>query len=185
MRVLIFALMVLSLNFNSASFAKSFNVNVLPDSCGKAFQELNLFQAFYESSISLMVVKRYPGRSKLYELFAVSEMRKNAEKRFKLLAVESPIDRLIISQLCHFRQALLDSEQIGERDPIRSDDKRLHQHLADVSTKLYRDSRSLYHSMLKQEAQLKAAMKAVKGSAAQVSEYRRRGRAKVSDLLRR
>lgn len=124
-----------------------------PEGCGSPIQDVAQFMDFFESSASMMVAKYGTQASGAVDLFAVLSLR---EQFFELSRSfsESPIDRLVIAQLCQF-QKIRAQDQVKQMKvlPISAADPDLLNHLARVSSQLLSDSRLIVRDAIKQRAQ--------------------------------
>lgn len=157
---------------------------VMPEGCGQAYQEVDRFLDFYEASIADIVVKRGAKAKGVDDLFAVSELRKKMRTTFPNYTQESPIDRLIISQLCQFQKVRSTQIVPGALDKavIRSSDKDLQEHFISIATRLFRDSSGLLHEELRKKALEKRNSRELASREAEVERARELGRRKIDDM---
>ena len=160
---------------------------ILPEGCGNPFLDVGSFLSFYDSSISLMVAKRGLDAKGVTDLFAVAELRKELDAMFPSPSEESALDRLIISQLCQFQKIqthdVLAKGKGGNPLRIESGDAGLHDHLATVAPKLYKDARKILVEALALKARDKQKDTLLLSKWAEIRKAREHGRAKIEDLF--
>ncbi len=164
----------------------SYEVLGFPEGCGQAYQEVDRFMDFFESSIASMVVARKSSQVVIGDLFAVSELRKEFRSIFPNYTEESPIDRLIITQACQFQKVRTSQIRPGalDRAAITSDDRDLHAHWSAIATRLYKDSYDLMKDELKKRAKAKERSEETARQIDEIRKARNLGRSKISELLK-
>lgn len=157
----------------------------LPEGCGNPFMDVHQFMMFYNASISAMVAKRGQTAKHVAELFAVSEMSNEIATLFPNFAEESPIDRLVITQLCNFQKIRAKQIKPGDlkKAAILSSDVDLHSHLVDVAPHLYRDSRKLILSSLADRSAETKRAQYMASKRDEILKAREAGRQKLRDLF--
>jgi hypothetical protein len=156
-----------------------------PDSCGKPYQDAGQFIEFYEATLSAMVVERGPRARGVVDLFAVSELRAEMKDLFPNMSEESPIDRLIIAQLCYYQKVRVSELKPGKAQPVNitSEDAVLHNHLADIAPKMFADAKKLMLEGVAAQSRLKARKRRLAARRADIHTARELGRSKVDDLF--
>lgn len=158
---------------------------VFPDGCQNPYRDLHLFTEFFESTLDSIVIERGTHVKGLADLYAVSELRAQMKEIFPNLSEESPLDRLILTQLCQFQKIYLQTTSPGTLRPqaLHSANKDLHDHLLAVGPKLFRDSRKIMVDGLTQRAKLREKAKKLAARRAEIRRAREAGRALVDDLF--
>jgi len=169
------------LSFESSAW----DTQSMPEGCGNPFRDAHEFMTFFDATISSVVAKRGPEARGVGELFAVSEMSNEIRGLFPNFVEESPIDRLVSTQLCNFLKVRAAQMKPGSnlKATIASADIDLHNHLVAVAPQLYTDSRKLLVSALAERAiELKKAqyMASKKND---ILKARENGRKKISDIF--
>jgi len=158
--------------------------SVLPEGCANPYRDVNLFMEFYEDTISEMAVERGPRAKGVADLFAVSELRAAVKDLFPNLQEESPLDRLLMTQLCHYQKISLQNPEGGLRpSAITSDDSKLHDHLAIVAARLYRDSRGVVVEALREQTKLRDKLRKLALKRSDIRKAREIGRDLVEDVF--
>lgn len=157
---------------------------VMPEGCGQAYQEVDRFLDFFEATIADIVVKRGAKAKGVDDLFAVSELRKKMRVTFPNYTQESPVDRLLISQICQFQKVRSTQIVPGALDKavIRSSDKDLHEHLVSIAPRLFRDSSGLLREEMRKKALEKRNSRELASREAEVEKARELGRRKIDDF---
>jgi len=158
----------------------------MPEGCGNPFQDTAAFREFYEASISYMAARLGPGAKGVVDLWAVNEMRSEMDLAFPNMAEESPLDRLIVAQICTFYKVRLgdpvNKSRFGVK--IESSDAQLHEHLSNVASRLYKDSRNLLIQALAERARHRQKENLIASRMSDVRRAREEGRKKIRDLFR-
>lgn len=141
------------LNFDEGQLEQG----LMPDGCNNPFRESIKFIDFFETAIVTMAAERGANGRGVENLFAVDHLRDliNEEANRKG-GEESAIDRLIVTQLCHYEKIATQKNLAGGAKALQifAKSPELHDHLAGISKKLLADGVSLYQS---QQKALKAA----------------------------
>jgi len=161
------------------------DIETFPEGCGQAFQETNRFAGFFDSSLNALVAKRGAAARGVPELFAVSEMRNEIISVFPNYAEESPIDRLVISQLCQFQRIRAQQLKPGalEQAKITAGDDELHNHLVAVSANLYRDARKIVVVSMAEKMKEQERLRQLMSKRSEILRARQLGREKLQDLF--
>jgi len=158
-----------------------------PEGCGSPYVDIPLFSIFFESTLQQMAAQKGPMGKGVVDLFAVWELRNSVAERLSDPTIESPIDRLILSQLCQFQRvnmvAAVERDGPKKAIPVDSAHESLHTHLALVSSKLYKETRELTVSFLTERAQRINKEGLAARKAEDIRRARELGRKKVSDLI--
>jgi len=156
-----------------------------PEGCGKPFQDPALFYDFYNSAINAMAAKSGSEGKGIPDLYAVSELRSDFQDLFPNFTDESPIDRLVIAQLCLYEK--IRAQQMKPGAPattlIQSYDVTLHEHLLAISTQLFTDARKIMVDSLSAQARLRQKNENVRSKWAEIRKAREAGRRKIVDLF--
>src|SRR5690606_3326969 len=116
----------------ATSTLSQLGLQTMPDDCKSAYPDTGGFLAFFDNSIAMMVAKRGPGAKGAVELFAVSELRSELDARVPNPGTETALDRLIVSQLCQYREIYQGENPqaaVGRRLIIEASNEGLHDHL--------------------------------------------------------
>lgn len=157
-----------------------------PGGCDALYKDIVDFMEFFESSLVEVVLEKGANAKGVSDLFAVSEMRVAMKDNFPNLSEESPLDRLILTQLCQFEKIRLGLRQKAGNlrpEPLTSGDTQLHDHLLKVAPKLYRDARALLVTALAEQARLRERGKVLAFKRAELRRAREQGRERVDDLF--
>ncbi len=164
----------------------AFEDEQMPEGCESAFQDTSRFLSFYESTIASMAARRGPGVDPVVNLFSVSELRAAFQAQFPNLQEESPMDRLLIRQLCTYKQIRNAEFKPGQARTllqVSSSDAGLHDHLAAISTKLLNDAKQLMLEGIARNAKLKDRAAFTASKLQDIRRARSLGREKVRDLV--
>jgi hypothetical protein len=157
---------------------------VFPDGCGNPYIDFPRFVTFFDGSISMMAAKRGHDAKGVSDLFAVLALREEMAYLFPNYTEESPIDRMIVAQLCQYQKIRALEMRPGSTPLlIAADDERLADHLALVSSKLYLDSRQLMKESLSDRAKRKKEENFLASKQGEIWKAREKGRDKASDLI--
>jgi hypothetical protein len=156
----------------------------MPEGCDTPFPDPGRFIAFFDASIAAMAAKRGAEARGVVDLFAISELRTEMISQFPSLSDESPLDRLIIKQVCQYRKIRNSDFKIGmgKLPEINSSDDGLHDHLVGVSARLYGDARKLMEEARAERNRFREKEKMMASKAADISRARALAREKVKDL---
>lgn len=161
--------------------------DVMPEGCGNPYQDVAAFLGFYDLTIETIAATRGPHAKGVPELFAVSEIKKALDTLLTNPQEESPLDRLISSQLCNFQKIQTTAKMQGQSkaDPvnIKSADAVLHDHLVLLAPKLFRDARKLAVEILAERSKEKQKNGILEQKWAEIHQAREEGRAKIRDLF--
>lgn len=157
----------------------------MPEGCETPFPDPGRFIAFFDASISAMAAKRGAEARGVVDLFAVSELRVEMISQFASLSDESPLDRLIIKQVCQYRKIRNSEFKIGQGKlpEIGSSDDGLHDHLAGVAAHLYADARKLMEGARGERMRERERERMLASKAGDVARARAMARDKVKDLM--
>jgi len=161
-------------------------IEQFPKGCGNPYLDISEMLAFYDLTIETIAAQRGINAKGLSELFAVSEMKKGIDTLIVNPQEESPLDRLIVTQLCHYRSILnkdLQNKDGSDEKIVTSTDSSLQEHLLSISQKLYKDSRILTTEMIAARAKEIQKNGQIEAKWADVKKARDNGRAKVRDLF--
>ncbi len=171
--------------FDGRQEALDWDNQVFPEGCGNPFLDTHQFIQFYNAAISSLVAERGVNAKAADELFAISEISSEMATLFPNFAEESPVDRLIITQLCQFQKVRMATVKPGEtaRAKIISKDEDLHKHLVSVAPRLYRDSRALIKASLADRAVERRRAQFIASKRDDILRAREEGRRKLRDLF--
>jgi len=155
---------------------------VLPNGCGNPYADVPEFISFFESAIQLMAAKRGAEAKGVVDLFSVSEIRSEMRQLFPSLGEESPVDRLIISQLCNYQKIHLLSASMTSTK-VESSLEKLHDHLAAIAGPMYKDSKKLMLAAVNEMEKNKQAEGLVAAKWSDIRKARQMGRKQVRDLF--
>lgn len=160
-------------------------VKTFPEGCGTAFQDVVRFMEFFESAASMLVVNRGPQARGAVDLFAVIGLRNRLLEINANYSSESPIDRLVIAQLCQFRKIRAQQQLTGQvkGQQISAADEDLHAHLAAVAASLLKDAHMIVKSALVEKARLSNEERLLAQRKSQVLEAKRAGEQKAESLV--
>ena len=155
-----------------------------PEGCGSAFQDVARFADFFDSASAMLVAKRGAKARGAVDLFAVSALRERLLDISINYSSESPIDRLIIAQLCQF-QKIRAQEQFkgGKILPINAGDEDLLNHMAAVAASLVIDSRAIVRGAMQQRAEQKRQEGVLAGKKSEITEAKLAGERKAKSLI--
>ncbi|NCN26777.1 hypothetical protein GW915_04310 [bacterium] len=157
----------------------------LPEECENPFVESRPFFEFYEATIASMAVERGAESKGVAELFAVSELAEDLVDLVPNNAEESPIDRLVRSQICHYQEVFEKKRdpRVKTKVAATSNDSELHDHLSKIAPQLFKDSIKIVESVLMKQAKDDKVREDFRRKMANVKKARRLGRAKIDDSL--
>jgi hypothetical protein len=158
----------------------------LPESCKSPYRDAPNFIEFYTTSTFVLAARKGAQTAGLTELFAVTALREKMRDLFPSLGEESPMDRLIVAQLCHYEaiQIQKKSRPGSPRLVISPSDEELHEHLLAIAPRLYEDSRKLMIEALAIRARERKQNLNLERQWHQVERARRRGHEKIKDLFK-
>jgi len=156
----------------------------MPEGCTTPFPDPGRFIAFFDAAITAMAAKRGADARGVVDLFAVSELRVQMISQFPNLSDESPLDRLIIKQVCQYQKIRNADFKIGmgKVPEVSSSDDGLHDHLAGVASHLYGDARKLMEEARGERNRMRERAKMMASKAGDISRARSLAREKVKDL---
>lgn len=172
-----------------AQLAPGLEMKFLPEGCGNPFVENAAFSDFFERAVESMASQGGAQSPGVVDLFAVLELRNAMASGQSDPSAESPIDRLLISQICQFQRienaAAIGSGGAGRQKAqlIPANDPKLHKHLSGIAQKLYRDSRELFVADLAEKARKRARDQADKQKQDEIRRAKIQARSKVRELL--
>ena len=76
----------------------------LPEGCGNPYAEAVRFRDFYDNTLAFMAARRGANAKGIVDLYAVGAIRDEITALFPNYTEESPIDRLVMAQLCQFQK---------------------------------------------------------------------------------
>jgi hypothetical protein len=158
----------------------------MPESCDSPYKDVSGFNVFFDSAIFVIASEKGADEKGVSDLFAVSELQKKMHELFPNVAEESPIDRLVVAQLCKFRE-IYKSKNTGQPDSyvvIGSDDPLLQRHLLKIGTQLFIDSREIMVTALAAHARTEANRARIHLTIDRVETARARGRNKLDGLFK-
>ncbi len=163
----------------------SWDSQTMPGGCGNPFRDAHEFMEFYDAAISSLVAKRGPDARGVTELFAVDEMSSEIRGLFPNYVEESPIDRLVSTQLCQFQKVRAAQIKPGgsAKVEIISSDIDLQNHLVAVANKLYTDSRKLLVSAFSERAQEQKKAHYLASKKSDILKAREHGHKKIKDIF--
>ncbi len=168
-----------------AAIARLFDSGEFPDGCGKAAPEVDKFVDFYDLAITHLAANKGARSKGVAELFAVVEMR-SFFSHLKASAIDdSAIDRLITAQLCQFKKYRTRQLKPGATalKQINASDTELHEHLVGISTKLYRDTRSIVSAYIDIKNRERMKLESLKSKTLAIRQAKELAKEKVSDLI--
>lgn len=157
----------------------------MPDSCDSPYKDVSGFSVFFDSVIFVMASEKGPSETGVGDLFAVSELQKKMTEIFPNIGEESPIDRLVIAQLCQYRQIFKGKNNLNDASvSITSEDPQLQKHLQRIGSQLFIDARGLMVSALSAHARTQSRREQIKLTVDRVDRARDLGRNKIEGLFR-
>lgn len=156
---------------------------ILPDGCGKAFQDVAEFRSFFELAINQIAAKSGVLTTPIAELFAVEELARAFNTKFMKFGRESPIDRLVISQICQFNSIIQSATTGDVYIGIKTSDERLHKHLTSIAFQLYRDARQLYLETKNEHLKLKKNPELTKRKIDRIQRAKKSAKVKISTII--
>jgi hypothetical protein len=126
------------------------------------------------------------GGPNIAELFAVLSLRDKMREIFPNLGEESPLDRLIIAQLCFFEKV----QRVKYAKPGQAPlvllpiDAELHTHLTSIAPQLYQDSRKLMVDALAIRARERKQNIDLEHRWGEIQRARKKGEEKIEDLVK-
>lgn len=157
----------------------------LPEGCGNPFVESKPFFEFFEASIAFAAAERGPDTKGVAELFAVSELERDLIRLVPNLSEESPIDKLVRSQVCHYLEIYEKQRdtRVKKKKLPTSDDPGLHDHLVKIAPKLFEDSLKVVEAVVMEQAAHDRKKERLSRKLHNIRKARRLGRAKVDEKL--
>jgi hypothetical protein len=156
-----------------------------PEGCGNPYLDIVSFTYFFESALSQMAAQKGATGKGVVDLFAVWELRNLVSSHLSDPTVDSPVDRLIISQLCQFQKIQM-RDNVGQskrQAEIDSASEPLLVHLSIVAPRLFKETRELTVGFLTERAR-KLQKEGLAGRKIEdIRKAREMGRARVRDLL--
>ena len=173
-------------SFAAVSTLTTGESDAMPDDCKSPYPDIGGFLAFYENTISMIVAKRGATTKGAAELFAVSELRSEVDARVPNPSGESAIDRLVISQLCQYRDiyaAENPSNGPGKRVIVESKNEGLQEHLVKIAPKLYKDSRDYAQTVFAEIARSRHKNDLIEKKREDIKRARAMGHQRIEDIL--
>jgi hypothetical protein len=156
----------------------------LPDGCGNPYAEAIRFREFYDNVIAYMAAKRGSQSKGVVDLFAVSAVRDEISVLFPGYTEESPVDRLVMAQLCQYQKIAAQSLNLGDKPLlILASDTNLHDHLSLVAKKMYGDSKALLLEAVSDERKKQRDAAGLKMRFTEVLRAREESNRRVRDLV--
>jgi len=156
----------------------------LPEGCGNPYAETIKFREFYDNALAYIAAQRGAQSKGVIDLFAVSAIRDEITALFPNYSEESPVDRLIMAQLCQYQKIAAQMMNLKDKPlQILASNIQLQDHLILVSKKMYLDAKAL---LLEAAADLKKRERedaSVKVRFTQVLRAREESRNRVQGLL--
>ncbi|NCN42614.1 hypothetical protein GW916_15360 [bacterium] len=157
---------------------------VMPESCGSPYREAPDFIQFYHATLLVMAAGESNSQERLTDLFAVLSLRERMRNIFPNIGEESPIDRLIIAQLCNFEGI----EKAKRSSPafrfvIAPTSNELHGHLVQIAPRLYQDSRKLMVEALAAQAKERKKFVDLERQWGRIQKLKSLGEDKIKNLF--
>ena len=158
----------------------------LPDSCKSPYRDSPSFIEFFNTTIYVMAAKKGSSSDGVVDLFGVWSLREKMREIFPNLGEESPLDRLIVAQLCLFEKVQFEKYSRPGQSPlvISPADGDLHTHLLSIAPRLYQDSRKLMVDALAVRAKEQKQNLSLSRQWDEILRAREKGEEKNRDLLR-
>lgn len=153
-----------------------------PNGCGNPFSDIPNFVQFFEASLAQIAAKRGAESKGVVDLFAVAALRSELDRSFPNPSRESPLDRMIYSQLCNFSKVVL-LQGPEALNAVTSADDRLAEHLVKVSSRLLQDAKKVYRDAAAERAVAKQKQAAFEARAGEVRKAQELGRQRIQDIL--
>jgi hypothetical protein len=175
---------LLALEIGENSY-KPFSPQAFPAGCDNAFSEISKFRDFFQNTISIMAAERGASAKGVSDLFAVAELSQHLLDVAPNLTEESPIDRLVKSQLCRLEEVYNNEKKapLQKRQALNSDDTLLHDHMVKVAHKLFLDSYKIVEEVVMAKAKEKQKERLMQNKSQEVEKARRMGRDKIEKLF--
>ncbi len=189
------SLMAASLAFVTSAKAENKMLNfdegrleqgIMPDGCNNPFRESLKFIEFFETSIVTMAAERSATARGVQNLFAVEHLRDLInEEANRRGGEESAMDRLIVTQLCHYEKIATQKNVGGGAKALQIQAKspELHDHLAAISQKLLSDGVELYRAQQKALREAKSQENFVISREKEIRKAKNLGEDKVRQLI--
>ncbi|MEO5666934.1 MAG: hypothetical protein ABIR96_02625, partial [Bdellovibrionota bacterium] len=131
--------------FESRYFESRINDITLPDSCKSPYRDSPNFIEFFNTTLYVMAARKGASSAGIGDLFGVLALREKMREVFPNLGEDSPLDRLIIAQVCLFDKIQNNKYARPGQAPlvITPTDTELHTHLVSIAPRLYQDARKL------------------------------------------
>lgn len=156
----------------------------MPESCGNPYRESPNFMQFFHSTLLVMAAEKDNSEKGMTDLFAVLALREKMRDMFPSMGEESPLDRLVIAQLCNFHSIELAKRSSKTfRFIIAPTSKDLHTHLIGIAPRLYQDSRKLMIEALAAKAREKNKLVDLERQWDRVQRVKALGEEKVKNLF--
>jgi hypothetical protein len=158
----------------------------LPDSCKSPYRDAPTFIEFFNTSITVMAAKKGANAAGVSDLFGVWNLREKMREVFPNLGEESPLDRLIVAQLCLFQKVQIEKYARPGQAPlvITATDNDLQTHLSSIAPRLYQDARKLMVEALGVRAKERKQNLNLSRQWDEILKAREKGDEKNRDLLR-
>jgi hypothetical protein len=159
---------------------------LMPDGCNNPFREAIKFIDFFETTIVTMAAERGASARGVENLFAVDHLRDLInEEANRRGGEESAVDRLIVTQICHYERIATKKNAGGGAKALQifATDPALHDHLVAISTKLMTDTVALYRAQQKALREAKSQESFIVSRQAEIKKARSRGQSKARDLI--
>lgn len=171
-------------NFEAVYFKNRISEMVLPETCESPYKESPRYIEFFRATIYVMATKEDYPKQGVTDLFAVQAMREKMRDLFPTMTEESPIDRLIMAQICEydrFEKSRRSSPK--QRVIVPPISQGLHQHFLAISGPLYEDSRKLMIEALAAKARQERNVVDLERQWDRVKQAQSQGENKVRNLL--
>ncbi|HVJ66106.1 MAG TPA: hypothetical protein VM901_12685 [Bdellovibrionota bacterium] len=159
---------------------------LMPDGCNNPFRETAKFIDFYETSIVTMAAERGARAKGVESLFAIDSLRDRInEISNRSGGEESAVDRLIVTQLCHYEK-IATQKNVGagaKALQIFAKTPELHDHLAAIAPKLLGDTVALYKAQQRAMRDTKNQENFVISRQNEIRRAKDLGEAKVRQLI--
>jgi len=158
----------------------------LPDSCKSPYRDAPNFIEFFNTTLYVMAARKGSGASGIAELFGVLSLREKMRELFPNLGEESPLDRLIVAQLCLFEKVQVEKRARPGQAPlvILPTDSEVQTHLAAIAPRLYQDARTLMVEALAVRAREKKQNLNLTRQWDEIQEARAKGQEKNKELFK-
>jgi hypothetical protein len=156
----------------------------LPEGCGNPYAETIKFRDFYDNTLAFMAARRGAHSKGVVDLFAVSAIRDEIAVLFPNYTEESPVDRLIMAQLCQYQKIAAQGLNLKDKPlMIKASDSSLADHLVIVSAKMYTDAKALLLEAVAVQRKKEKDDSGLRARYTEVLNAREESRSRVQNLL--